>query len=85
MVKEQKDFVYPDIRIIDKKYNIITKLKIIWYIIIYPIAGIMLLVLLFDIYTGKVYEIGPTIPHQAYIVVLVVIMHIMYRMMNGDI
>lgn len=61
------------------------KLKIIWRIIIYPIAGIMLLILLSDIYTGKIYETGPTIPHQVYIVVLAVIMDIMYRMMNGDI
>lgn len=65
--------------------DIRTKLKIIWYVIIYPIAGIMLLILLFDIYTGKIYETGPTIPHKAYIVVLAVIMHIIYRAMNGDI
>lgn len=65
--------------------DIRTKLKIIWYVIIYPIAGIMLLILLFDIYTGNIYEIGPTIPHHAYIVVLAVTMHIMYRIMNGDI
>jgi hypothetical protein len=59
-----------------------TKLKIIWYVIIYPIAGIMLLILLFDIYTGKIYDTA-TIPHQAYILVLAVVMHIMYRIMNG--
>lgn len=65
-------------------FNFKTKLKIIWYTIIYPIAGIMLLLLFFDIYSGKIYKTGPTLPHQAYILVLAVIIHIMYRIMNGN-
>jgi hypothetical protein len=45
----------------------------------------MLLILLFDIYTGKIYvKNGSTLPHQAYILVLAVIFHVMYRILNGD-
>ena len=57
-------------------------LEKIWYKIIYPIAGIMLLILLFDIYNN---ENISTLPHQSYIIVLAVFIHIMYKIFNGDI
>lgn len=57
--------------------------EIIWYVILYPIAGIMLLILLFDIYSGKIYiKDGSTLPHQAYILVLPVLLHVMYRILK---
>lgn len=62
-----------------------TKLEIIWYMILYPIAGIILLILLFDIYTGKVYiKNGSTLPHQVYVLALPALLHIMYKILTYE-
>jgi hypothetical protein len=54
--------------------------EIIWYTILYPIAGIMLLILSYDIYTGKAYiKDGGTLPHQVYILVLPVLIHVIWK------
>lgn len=50
------------------------------YGILYPISGIMLLILLYDVYTGNAYiKNGSTLPAKYYIIVLVALVHVMYR------
>lgn len=50
------------------------------YGILYPISGIMLLILLYDAYTGNAYiKNGSTLPAKSYIIVLVALVHVMYR------
>lgn len=50
------------------------------YGILYPISGIMLLVLLYDVYTGNAYiKNGSTLPAKSYIIVLMALTHMMYR------
>ena len=67
----------------------VNKLLRIMYIIMNLIAGVMLLILLYDLQVGNIIPgiVGgkPTLPHQAYILVLPALINIMYRILKSNI
>lgn len=55
--------------------------------IMYLIAGILLFVMLYDLQVGNIVpgvKGGGTLPHQAYILVLPALAHILYKCLRGE-
>ncbi len=56
-------------------------------IVMYLIGGMLLLVLFYDLQVGNIVpgiKGGGTLPHQAYVLVLPALIHMMYKAVKGE-
>lgn len=56
----------------------------IWFLIVQPIAAIMLLIFSYDVYVGNIDKGNPTLPHQAYILVPPVLLSQMWKILKFE-
>ena len=56
-------------------------------LVMYLTAGVLLLILVYDLQVGNIVpgvKGGGTLPHQAYVLVLPALIHIMYKAWKGE-
>lgn len=56
-------------------------------LVMYLVSGLLLLILVYDLQVGNIVpgvKGGGTLPHQAYVLVLPALIHIMYRGLKGE-